>query len=100
MAANENLNIQQNNILNHREYNLINENIEYNLKLEIDNQYIYINLSKLNDSLNYIYKNKLDLISIINKLELNPSKYSNLELILNLFDKIYNKNKLFINENK
>ena len=96
---NANNNNQNNNIFNHREYNIINENIEYNLKLEIDNQFIYFILSKLNDSLDYNYKNKLDLISIIDKLELNPSKYSNLDLILNIFDKIYNKNKLLININ-
>ena len=88
-----------NNIFNHREYNIMNENNEYNLRIEIDKQYIYFIVSKLNDSLNYNHKNKLDLLTIINKLELNASKFSNLELILKIFDRVYQKNKLDIKIN-
>ena len=87
------------NILDDREYHIKIENDEYNLKVEIEQQYIYFILSKLNENLEYIYKNKLDLLTIINKLELNPSKYSNLELILKIFDNIYKKNKILIKLN-
>jgi len=89
-------NNHQNNIIVHREYNIINDNNEFILRLEIDHQYIYFNLSRLNESLEYIYKNKMDLITIVNKLELNALKYSNLESVLKIFDIIYEKNKILI----
>ena len=90
----------QNNIINHRQYNIKNENIDYILRIEIDQQYIYFILSKINESLEYNYKNKMDLLTIINKLELNPSKYSNLDLILKIIDNINKKNKIIININE
>ena len=87
----------QNNIIVHREYNIKNDENEYILRIEIDQQYMYFIVSKLNESLEYIYKSKMDLITIINKLELNSSKYTNLESILKIFDIIYEKNKIIIN---
>ena len=86
----------QNNIIAHREFNIKVEKDEYNLRIEVDQDYIYFILSKLNEPLEYTYKNKMDLLTIVNKLELNSSKYSNLELILNIFDTIYEKNKINI----
>ena len=39
-------------------------------------------------------------MTIVNRLELNSAKYSNLELVLKLFDKIYeNKALTFISNN-
>ena len=90
-------NNNKNNILDHREYNIKIKNDEYNLRIEIDQEYIYFILAKLNESLEFNYKSKLNLITIVNKFELNSSKYSNLELIINIFDSIYEKNKIFIN---
>ena len=75
----------ENNFIEYREYKIKNENNEYNLRLEIDQKNIYFILSNLNKPLEYCYKNKLDLLTIINKLELNPSKYSNLDMILKIF---------------
>ena len=86
----------QNNVIAHREFNIKVEENEYNLRIEVDQEFIYFILSKLNEPLEYIYKNKMDLLTIVNKLELNSSKYSNLELILNIFDTIYEKNKIII----
>ncbi len=86
-------------ILNHKEYIIKFENIDYNLRIEIDNQNIYFILTNLKDKLTYNYKNKMDKHSIIDKLELNPSKYSNLEVILNIFDSIYKKNQISIEKN-
>ena len=71
MNANSNQNNYENNILNHKEYIIKNENIDYNLRIEIEMKYINFILSKINEPLEYIYKNKMDLITIINKLELN-----------------------------
>ena len=84
------------NILNHKEYNIKYENDDYCLRIEIDNKYITFILSKSNEPVNYNYKNKYDLLSIVNSLALNPSKHSNLNEILDIFDKVYVKNKLSI----
>ena len=84
------------NILNHKEYNIKYENENYNLRIEIDNKYITFILGKLNAHVDFNYKNKYDLLSIVNTLTLNPSKHSNLNEILDIFDKVYLKNKLSI----
>ena len=91
--------ISEKNIINHREYNIKSENNVYNLKIEIDQKYIYFILTMLNENLEYIYKNKIDSLTLINKFELNPSKFSNLDLILKLLDNIYFKNQISIKIN-
>ena len=85
-----------NDTCSHREYNIKNEKEIYNLRIEMDNINIYFKLKKLNESIDYIYKNNFKIISFINILELNPSKFSNFELILKIFDKLYNKDKILI----
>ena len=87
------------NIIDHREYNIKIENNSYNLRIEIDKEYVHFILSLIDEPIEYIYKNKMDLITMVNKLELNSSKFSNLELILKIFDSIYEKNKILININ-
>ena len=84
------------NILNHKEYNIKCENENYILRIEIDNSYINFILTKLNEIVSSNYKNKYDLLSIVNKLALNPSKHTDLNEILEIFDKVYLKNKLSI----
>jgi hypothetical protein len=86
------------NIINHKEYNIKYEAENYILRIEIDTKYITFILTKLNEIVNSNYKNKYDLISIVNKLTLNPSKHSDLNEILEIFDKVYLKNKLSINK--
>ena len=78
-------------IIGHRDYNIENK---YNLKLEIDKDFIYFNLIKLNQSLESIYTNKMDVQTILKKLDLNPFNYSNSEL--KIFDKIYKMNNISI----
>ena len=82
-------------IYNHKEYNIKNENNDYILRLEINEKNINIIIS-LNNIIEYNYKTKMNLSTIVNKLELNTIKYSNLELILNIFDEIYKNNNIFI----
>ena len=84
------------NILNHKEYNIKCEDENYILRIEIDNNYINFILTKLNEIVSSNYKNKYDLLSIVNKLALNPSKHTDLNEILEIFDKVYLKNKLSI----
>jgi len=85
-----------NNFFDYREYNIKIDNNEYNLRLEINEKDIYFILSNLYESLEYIYKNKMNLETIINKLELNSSKYSNSEMILKIFDNKNKKNQISI----
>ena len=66
-------------IYNHREYNIKEGNIDYILRLEINEKNIYIIIS-LNNNIEYNYKTQMSLSTIVDKLELNPKKYSNLEL--------------------
>ena len=94
MKANNN-NYYEKNIIDHREYNI--ENNEYNLRIEIDKEYIYFKITKLNQSLEYIYKNKIDFQTILQKFDLNPSNHSNFEL--KIFDKINKMNKISIKIN-
>lgn len=84
------------NIINHKEYNIKLENENYILRIEIDNKFITFILTKLNEVVNCNYKNKYDLLSIVNKLALNPSKHTDLNEILEIIDKVYLKNKLSI----
>ena len=85
-------------IYNHREYNIKNEKNAHILRLEINDKYINIIIT-LDINIEYNYKTKMSLNTIVNKLELNIVKYSNLEIILKLFDKLYESKKLFININ-
>ena len=39
----------------------------------------------------------MNLPTLIDKFELNPTKYSNLELVLFIFDKVYENKKFIIN---
>ena len=85
-------------ILDHREYIISHENKNYNLRLEIKEKTITIIIS-LNDIIEYNYRTQMSLAAIDDKLGLNQAKYNDLELILKLFDKIYEKKKIFININ-
>ena len=81
-------------IYNHREY-IINDKKDI-LRLEINEKYIYF-IIKIIDNKEYKYKIKMELSTIVDKLELNNKKYNNLELILKLFDEIYQNKNIYIN---
>ena len=85
-------------IQNHIEYNIKQGNKDYILRLEIYEKNINIIIS-LSDNIEYNYIKRMGLSNFINTLELSPKKYSNSDLIINLFDEIYNNNKIFINVN-
>ena len=92
---NENLNYD---VYIYKEYNIIKENEVYNLRLEFDQINIKFKLKNLNESIDYIYKNKYKIAFFINKLEVNPNKFSNYEIVINTFDKLYNKNNILIDK--
>ena len=83
-------------IYNHREYNINNDNNNYILRLEINEKNIYFIIS-LDDNIEYNYKTNMNLSTLVNKLELNSIKYNNFELILDIFDKIYENKDIIIN---
>ena len=82
----------------HREYIIKTDNKKYILRLEAKEQNMYFIIS-LNDNMEYNYKSQMNLLMLTNKLELNSNRYSNFDLILKLFDKIYEKQNLFIKIN-
>ena len=83
----------------HREYTIkINEKDKYLLILELKQKYIYFIVSS-EAQIGYNYQISMDLSTIINKLELNASKYNKLELILKIFDELNEKNKISIQIN-
>ena len=84
-------------VYDQREYNISSENNKYLLRLEIIDKNIFFILS-LNDNIEYNYKTKMDLLTLVNKLSLNANRYSNFEAILQLLDKIYEKQKMSINQ--
>ena len=94
-----NKNSSENNIIDHREFHIKKEQKEYNLRLEIEQDFLHFILSEINSPLENIYKNKMNLLTIINKLEINSTKFSNFDLILKIFDSIYEKNKISVNMN-
>jgi len=85
-------------IYHHREYNIKERNNDYILRLEINDKNINIIIT-LNNNIEYNYKTQMSLSTFVNKLELNLVKYSNIELIIKLFDEISEGNKLSININ-
>ena len=85
-------------IYEHREYNIKDEKNDKVLRLEITDKKINITLL-LTNTLEYNYNIKMSLTTIINKLELNSIKYSNSDLLLKLFDEVYNNDKLSIEIN-
>ena len=92
--------INNNNFKEYREFNIKSEYNNYNIRIEIEKEKIYFQAFNINDSLEYNYKNKIDLITILNILELNHNNYATSEAILNLFNKIYENKKLLINDDK
>ena len=76
-----------------KEYELKYNNEDYLLIMEVNNKSIYFTINKI-DSINECkYENKYDSSEIVKILEISSDKYSNISLLLDLFDTIYKKNK-------
>ena len=80
----------------HKEFYLNKGNDSYILRVEIEQEYLNFNLKKINNVFEYIYKNKLKISKLVDELKLDE-KYKFNNLILNIFDIIYEKNKIVIN---
>ena len=89
----ENRNKNIKNIIK-KEYKIeINDN-KYNLIITLDNEFIELKVYHFDDLAIKLYKNKFNLDSINNILNLNINKYYNLEKVLELIDTVYT-NKIF-----
>ena len=85
------------NNINFKEFNLKKDNIIYILRFEIKQEYLNIILKNINNTFEYFYRNKVKITTIINELKLDEKYESNNYLILNVFNIIYQKNKISIN---
>ena len=91
---------QSNKIKINKEYNIRTNEKNYNLIINIDNEYIFFKIYKLNNLISIYYKNKFDLKSLINILKLNIDLYDNFEKIIELIDNCYKNKKIEINNDK
>ena len=89
---------EEGSISDKREYIINSENNEYILIIKINEKKIYFIISTKNEIV-FNFKNNMNLSAIVDKLALNQKKYYNLSLVLKLFDKIYENQKLFIKIN-
>ena len=87
---------EEGSISDKREYIINLGNNEYILIIKINEKNIYFILSTKNEIV-FNFKNNMNLSAIVDKLALNQKKYYDLSLVLKLFDKIYENQKLFIN---
>ena len=81
-----------------KEYDINKEREVYNLRIEINHIKFVFRLKKLNETMDCIYKNEFSRDSFINNLELNINKYKNLNLIIDFFDKLNDKNNILIDK--
>ena len=92
------LNKENEKIIEVKDYQISSNNSDFNLKVEIDNKYIYFSVYETNKIFNYVFKNYYDLTKIINQLNLVQTKYTSLPKLLKFIDKAYSKNKISIEQ--
>ena len=84
--------------ITYREFNINKDNEFYKVRIEVLEEYINFILKNINDSFDYFYTNKIKISLLINEFKLDQKYLSNNGLILNLFDDIYENNKMIINK--
>ena len=82
-------------VYDHREYIINDNNNDYKLEIKLYENIFDITIS-LSDNIECNYKTRKSSLDIINKLELDSVKYSN---ILKKFDDVYKNKKFLINVN-
>ena len=99
MKTKQNINDNdKDNSLIYKNYNINYENDNYNLSLNIMVNNINLILKKINKSINFYYKTKLNSRILSEKLKLNDIKYQNNDLLSEFFDEAYKDKKLYINK--
>ena len=92
----ENIDEDGDTIYNKRNYIINEEKNNYTFRIDSCQKNLYFSIS-MKDNLEYNYKIKMNLSTIVDKLELNPQAYNKIELILKIFDNIYENKKIAIN---
>ena len=92
--------LENDNKIIKREYNIEINNEKHKLKLTIDNKLINLKIYKINNMDFKYYENQFNLKDINNILYKNSNICNNLEEVLELIDSIYKNKKLIINNNK
>ena len=92
----ENIDEDGDTIYNKRNYIINEENNNYTFRIDSCQKNLFFSIS-MKDNLEYNYKIKMNLSTIVDKLELNPQAYNKIELILKIFDNIYENKKIAIN---
>ena len=78
-----------------RSYNLESGNYTNEIRIEVINDNISFLLKNLS-TLDYIYKNNINISSLVNELKLSTNCISDKELLLQSFDNIYKNKKILI----
>ena len=86
---------QSDNII-YKKYNIKNADGNYNLKLEIYEEYINLFLKRINNTLDYFYKNKVKKTELLEQFKFNQDYKFNNYLFLSLLDNIYKEKKILI----
>ena len=92
----ENIDEDGDTIYNKRNYIINEENNNYTFRIDSCQKNLFFSIS-MKDNLEYNYEIKMNLSTIVDKLELNPQAYNKIELILKIFDNIYENKKIAIN---
>ena len=79
-----------------KEYFMKNKDNEYILVVYIENNNIIFNIKQLNNISLYFYQNKYELNEILDVLKIDYKLIDNFEKIIELINKAYSNNKLFI----
>ena len=79
--------IDECNTYGYKEFKITKDNSIYNLKIEIEKEYIIFELKNLNNSLDYFYRNKANIDKLLDKINLNHEKKLNKDLFVKMFDK-------------
>ena len=92
----ENIDEDGDTIYNQRNYIINEENNSYTFRIDSCGKNLFFSIS-MKDNLEYNYKIKMNLSTIVDKLELNPQAFNKIELIIKIFDNIYENKKISIN---
>ena len=83
-------------IIDSKEFIIKSDSKQYHLKIEVNNKYMYFNVSLTDRIIDSSYQNKYDLNAIVRLLNLIPNKYTTLSQVLKFIEKAYSINKIGI----
>ena len=81
-----------------RTYDVVLDDRLFNLKIEVENNYLRFTAHEICGVYHQIYKNKYELEQIIKRLNLVKSKYTSFTRLIKFFDTAYSKNKIYLEQ--